>query len=117
MRSPGKNSSGSLASASVAGVGWYLGWYSVRSTPAPDGQRSVTVDFNTTKIGEDLRDGAHKIQQKLAEKSQAKQKTEAPKEAPKVIADGWITLPELPVVEEQRSTGFTTLPALPRGDE
>jgi hypothetical protein len=86
----------------VAGVGWYLGWYSVHSAPAGNGQRSVTVDINTVKIGQDLRAAEERIQQELAERSQ-KNKAEAakekPKEAPKavkVIPGTTITLPELP---------------------
>jgi hypothetical protein len=52
----------------VAAVGWYLDWYRVRTTPAPSGQRSVTVDINTEKIGDDFHKAEQKIQQKLAEK-------------------------------------------------
>lgn len=53
----------------LATVGWYLDWYRVRGTPAPDGHRSVTVDLNTKKIGEDLHKAEQQIQQKLAEKA------------------------------------------------
>ena len=38
----------------VSAVGWYLGWYKVRRSPSPDGEPSVTVDFDTRKIGADL---------------------------------------------------------------
>jgi hypothetical protein len=53
----------------LAAVGWYLDWYRIRGTPAPDGHRSVTVDLNTHKIGEDLHKAEQQIQQKLAEKA------------------------------------------------
>ncbi len=53
----------------VAAVGWYLDWYRIRGTPAPDGHRSVTVDVNTHKISEDLLKAEQKIQDKLAEKA------------------------------------------------
>jgi hypothetical protein len=55
----------------VAGVGWYLDWYRVRSSPAEAGQRSVTVDIDVKKIGSDLIEAEHKVQEKLAEKSKA----------------------------------------------
>lgn len=44
------------------GAGWYLDWFKVRSTPAPAGKRSLSIDINTTKIGEDLHRGEQKIQ-------------------------------------------------------
>jgi hypothetical protein len=53
----------------IAGVGWYLDWYHIRSTPTEGGQKSVTVDINTKKIGEDLLKAEQKIQQRLAEKA------------------------------------------------
>lgn len=53
----------------LAGVGWYLDWYHIRSTPIEGGQKSVTVDINTKKIGEDLLKAEQKIQQRLAEKA------------------------------------------------
>ncbi len=42
-----------LAAMTLAFVctGWYLDWFSFRSTPAPSGQRSVTIDINTKKMG------------------------------------------------------------------
>ena len=49
-------------------VGWYLDWYKVRTTPAPSGRRSVTVDINTQKIGADFRHAEEKIHRRLAEK-------------------------------------------------
>jgi hypothetical protein len=66
----------------VAGAGWYLGWYTVRSTPAPDGQSSVTVDINTVKIARDLRAAEERVQQELAERSKKRQ-SEAAKEKPR----------------------------------
>jgi apolipoprotein N-acyltransferase len=83
----------------VAGAGWYLGWYTVRTAPAPDGQRSVTVDINTMKIGQDLRAAEERIQKELAERSR-KNKAEAAKEkpadAPTAIPGTAITIPVLP---------------------
>ncbi len=50
-------------------TGWYLNWFAFKSTQAPAGHRSVTVDFNTPKIAADLLEAEQKIQQKLADKA------------------------------------------------
>ena len=42
----------------VAGLGWYLGWYRVNSAPSANGHRNVNIDLNTDKITEDIRDFA-----------------------------------------------------------
>ena len=46
----------------VIGAGWYLDWYKVQSNPAPAGKRSLSIDINTTRIGEDLHKGEQKLQ-------------------------------------------------------
>jgi hypothetical protein len=61
----------------VAGLGWYLGWYKVNSTSAGDGHRNVHIDVNTDKITEDI----HRAEQKILEQANehlqpAKEKTE-----------------------------------------
>src|SRR6185437_11515487 len=54
----------------VVGVGWYLGWYKVRSQPASvPGQHSVNIDIDTRKIGNDLQKGEQKLQQFLDRKN------------------------------------------------
>jgi len=54
----------------VVGVGWYLGWYKVRSQPASvPGQHSVNIDINTNKISADLQQGEQKLQQWLETKN------------------------------------------------
>jgi hypothetical protein len=45
-------------------VGWYLDWYTVKSTPGAAGHHNVHIDINGAKIGQDL----HKGQEKLLEK-------------------------------------------------
>ena len=52
----------------VAGLGYYLGWYTVRTGPSPAG-RSVTVDIDTGKIGQDLSRAEQKLHKKLEERS------------------------------------------------
>ena len=81
-----------LAAMTLAFVctGWYLNWFAFHSTPAPSGQRSVTIDFNTQKIGADLLEAEQKIQQKLAEKAKSDNTTPSTP-APKVPQE--LTLP------------------------
>jgi hypothetical protein len=45
----------------VAGLGWYLGWYRIRSAPADSGHRNVNIDFNTDKITGDIERAEKKI--------------------------------------------------------
>src|SRR5579871_3634423 len=72
----------------LVGVGWYLGWYKVRSQPASvPGQHSVNIDINTSKISKDLQQGEQKLQQWLEKKSGDKSGDEAKK------ADGGLMLP------------------------
>lgn len=47
------------------GMGWYLGWYQVRSAPAPPGHRAVNIDVHTDKISEDVRRGKEKLSEAL----------------------------------------------------
>jgi hypothetical protein len=68
----------------VGGVGWYLGWYKVRSQPASvPGQHSVNIDINTNKISADLQQGEQKLQQWLETKGSEQNKK----------ADGGLMLP------------------------
>jgi hypothetical protein len=46
-------------------VGWFLGWYQVRTTPGADGHRQVEIDFNAPKITQDLSKGTAKIKSML----------------------------------------------------
>ena len=75
-----------LAAMTLAFVctGWYLNWFSLRSVPAPtNGQRSVTVDFNTQKMADDLLKAEKKIQEKITEKAKSANSTPpAPAEHP-----------------------------------
>lgn len=49
----------------VAVSGWYLGWYTVDSTPAPAGKRNVNIEINTVKIGADIQKGSERLQDLL----------------------------------------------------
>lgn len=35
------------------GLGWYLGWYKVNVTKAPDGNLRIEADVDTKKVGSD----------------------------------------------------------------
>jgi hypothetical protein len=37
-----------------AAMGWYLGWYKVKTVPASAGHRSVNVDVDTVRMHDDL---------------------------------------------------------------
>jgi hypothetical protein len=57
-----------LGAALVAflGLGWYLDWYHVTPKPASaTGHRSVEIDVNTKKIGEDVEHGVKTGSEKL----------------------------------------------------
>jgi hypothetical protein len=52
----------------VVVVGWYLGWYKVKTAPGTEGRREVTIDINGPKIGEDLSKGKEKLREMLDKK-------------------------------------------------
>jgi hypothetical protein len=52
----------------VAGLGWYLDWYKVRTHPAEEGHHNLSIDINTNKIGTDLQKGEENLQ-KILEKN------------------------------------------------
>jgi hypothetical protein len=66
----------------VVAVGWYLDWYKVRRSPSPSGDPSVTVDFDTKKIGDDLGKAQKAIQKKLSEKAEKPASIPAPEPKP-----------------------------------
>jgi hypothetical protein len=66
----------------VAGLGWYLGWYQVKSTPMPDGHRAINIDVNGKKIAEDvnkeIKQGSQKIDEILHSKGGQQQSSTLP---------------------------------------
>jgi len=54
-----------------AGIGWYLGWYKIQSTPAQDGHRTISIDVDTTKIKKDVNRGEEKVHDFLAKDGQS----------------------------------------------
>jgi len=59
----------------VGGVGWYRDWFHVQNQPSAPGTRSVEININTKKIGEDLKKGEDKFIQKAEQKLQEKKST------------------------------------------
>jgi hypothetical protein len=87
----------------VVGVGWYLGWYKVRSQPASvPGQHSVNIDINTNKISADLQHGEQKLQQWLEKKSGEKSSEDSKK------ADGGLMLPSPSSAAPKKTHGEAT---------
>jgi hypothetical protein len=91
----------------VAGAGWYLDWYQVRTNPAPTGRRSFNVEIDTVKIGDDIQKGGARIQEVLEKRRQeaeAKAKTGGAKES----------RPLDPAGPEEESEEFVIDPQKPR---
>jgi hypothetical protein len=62
-----------------AGLGWYLDWYTISSSPEPDGHRQVNINLNTDKIEQDLEKGSQKVRNLLEKgKKEPDGKTEQP---------------------------------------
>jgi hypothetical protein len=55
------------ATLTLAGVGWYLGWYDVWVKPSMGGHQKVDIDVNIPKIKEDINKGEEKGKKKLQE--------------------------------------------------
>jgi len=92
-----------LAAAALlvfAAVGWYLGWYQIKSE-SKDGHRQIHIDVNGPKISEDLEKGKDKIRDLLTSKE---------KEAKAVTPPGAST-PALPLPPLQSPA--VPLPPLP----
>src|SRR5262245_28385867 len=58
------------AALTVAGLGWYLGWYRIHSAQATDGHRNVNIDINTDKITDDIQRAEKKILERANEHAQ-----------------------------------------------
>jgi hypothetical protein len=46
----------------LAGVGWYLGWFEVSSNRSFTGHRQVHIDIDTQKVGKDIEKGKETIE-------------------------------------------------------
>jgi hypothetical protein len=50
-----------------AGVGWYLDWYRIKSTPAPSGHHQLNIDVNRNKIIDDVHRGVQRGEEFLSD--------------------------------------------------
>lgn len=81
------------AVVTFAVVGWFLGWYQVKTTPGTNGHPQVNIDFNAPKIKQDLSKGKTKLLNILETNGQNGQG--APPAAPNGVAP--TSNPPLPV--------------------
>lgn len=68
---------GALGLLAFAGIGWYLGWYKVQTTPGTNGHRQIEIDLNTNKIKADVNQGETKVHDWLNDKNNT-QSTNSP---------------------------------------
>lgn len=52
------------------GLGWYLGWYKIQNTSAPDGHHHIQIDVDTNKVKSDVNKGENKIHEILTDKQE-----------------------------------------------
>ena len=71
-----------LAVVSIVGIGWYLDWYKVKTTPAADGHRTISVDVNTPKITQDIKKEEKNLQDLLHKNAPAPGTTSVPVTSP-----------------------------------
>ncbi len=85
----------------VAGVGWYLGWFEVHSSPQRGGHQRVDIDIDTDKVEGDLKKGSQQALEKgkeLLEKAR-KEQTDGDKKDP-------FSLPHFSGNQEEAETPF-----------
>jgi hypothetical protein len=98
-----------LVALAFAGVGWYLGWYKIKTEPAAPGHHHVDIDFNGSKIREDSQKGLQKVEErvqkildkKLSEKNEADKDGFSPAAAPRLI------------IEQEKESSASSGPDLP----
>lgn len=69
---------GAAALIGFAGIGWYLGWYSIATTSTATG-RHISIDLKTPKIKDDISHGKEKLRNILADD---KSTSNAPPQSP-----------------------------------
>ncbi len=89
----------------VAGLGWYLGWYHVQTTPTADGHREIKVDVDTKKITADVKkgvqEGTQKVEEFVNKNGGGAPPTGAP---PRVVTPSPVSPPTMPVQSRFRVT-------------
>lgn len=76
------------------GVGWYMGWYTVKVAKSSDGNIQVNGNLDTNKVVQDAGDGAKRVGDLIgreAEKAKGDAATPAPATTPAPKAGGrWL---------------------------
>ncbi len=75
-----------------AGVGWYMGWYTVHFTRTPEGTIHVDGDVNAKKVTEDTSNGAKQVEAFIG--SQAQKAQQGAEVNPPANPPGPITTPK-----------------------
>ncbi len=66
----------------LGAVGWYLDWFKVQATPAPDGHTKLFIDWNSLKFHQDVSKGTAKIAEMADKKAKDEEsKVEADKKS------------------------------------
>lgn len=78
----------------VGGLGWYLGWYKLHVTKAPDGNVRIEVDADLKKAGNDVGEGAKKVGQAIGEQIDKANESKAAQPGPPGATPGPLTAPQ-----------------------
>src|SRR5262249_26272760 len=79
----------------IGGIGWYRDWFHIQTQAGAPGTRSVEININTKKIGDDLKKGEEKLIEKAEKKLEEKKdgatrpKDDSAKEPP--VKTGYLT--------------------------
>ena len=60
----------------LGGLGLYLGWFKIQTSPGPDGHTTINIDFNGKKVTQDAAEGISKLNdftKSLADKQKKEQ--------------------------------------------
>lgn len=93
------------------GVGWYLGWYTLKFSKAQDGNVQVQTTLDTNKVTQDLGDGAKRVGELINSQAEKASKEAAPVAPPAPAATpapkasgGWLFTP-IEVTPQSPATG------------
>jgi len=77
-----------------AGIGWFRGWFHVKSEPGAAGKQHIEIDVDRTKIQDDLKKGKEKVHDLLSDgKDQTNPSKPGTPQAPPTPGTVGITLP------------------------
>jgi hypothetical protein len=78
----------------VGGLGWYLGWYKVNVTKAPDGNVRIEADVDVKKAGNDTGEWLKKGGQAVGEAVDKANESKAVQPGPPGATPGPLTAPQ-----------------------